>query len=128
MEEEGEEGEGGQGGGMILWDAPGFEDSGGCEHNIANAVNLERLLRAAAASASAGFVVLVVLDAPSLDSGRGLLVKRTLDMLARLLGGRAALEANLSSLVFGITKASTRVSLKVNPKPLNPSTPKTLKP
>ena len=99
---------------LVLWDAPGFEDSGGAEQNIANAVNLQRLLKASARSSARGFVVLVVLDAPSLDSGRGSLIKRTLDMLSQLFGGQEAIKANLASFVFCITKASAaRVSLKL---------------
>jgi len=68
---------------MILWDAPGFEDSSGPEQNIANAVNLQRLLKASSQSGSS-LAVLVVLDAPSLDAGRGGLVKKTLDMLSQV--------------------------------------------
>ena len=99
---------------LVLWDAPGFEDSGGAEQNIANAVNLQQLLKASARSSARGFVVLVVLDAPSLDSGRGSLIKRTLDMLSQLFGGQEAIKANLASFVFCITKASAaRVSLKL---------------
>ena len=69
--------------GMILWDAPGFEDSNGPEQNIANAVNLQRLLKASSRPGSS-LAVLVVLDAPSLDTGRGGLVKKTLDMLSQV--------------------------------------------
>ena len=68
---------------MILWDAPGFEDSSGPEQNIANAVNLQRLLKDSSHTGS-GLAVLVVLDAPSLEGGRGGLVKKTLDMLSQV--------------------------------------------
>ncbi len=68
---------------MILWDAPGFEDSSGPEQNIANAVNLQRLLKDSSPTGS-GLAVLVVLDAPSLEGGRGGLVKKTLDMLSQV--------------------------------------------
>ena len=68
---------------MILWDAPGFEDSSGPEQNIANAVNLQRLLKDSSNTVS-GLAVLVVLDAPSLEGGRGGLVKKTLAMLSQV--------------------------------------------
>ena len=68
---------------MILWDVPGFEDSSGPEQNIANAVNLQRLLKDSSHTVS-GLAVLVVLDAPSLEGGRGGLVKKTLDMLSQV--------------------------------------------
>ncbi len=66
-----------------MWDAPGFEDSSGPEQNIANAVNLQRLLKDSSNTVS-GLAVLVVLDAPSLEGGRGGLVKKTLDMLSQV--------------------------------------------
>jgi hypothetical protein len=90
--------------GMILWDAPGFVDTNGPEQNIANAVNLQRLLNASSHPGSS-LAVLVVLDAPSLDAARGELVKETLKMLSQLFGGRTLLESKLESLVFCITKA-----------------------
>ena len=68
---------------MILWDAPGFEDSTGSEQNIANAVNLQRLLKDSSHTGSS-LAVLLVLDAPSLEGGRGGLVKKTLDMLSQV--------------------------------------------
>jgi len=69
---------------LVVWDAPGFEDSSGPEQNIANAVNLQRLFKASSLSHCGGVVVLVVLDAPSLDSGRGSMVKNTLDILSQV--------------------------------------------
>ncbi len=69
--------------GMILWDAPGFEDSNGPEQNIANAVNLQRLLKDSSHTGS-GLAVLVVIDALSLEVGRGGPVKSTLDMLSQV--------------------------------------------
>jgi hypothetical protein len=76
---------------MILWDAPGFEDSGGPEQNIANAVNLQQLLKDSSHTTGTGLAVLVVLDAPSLEGGRGGLIKRTLDMLSQVDIERLAL-------------------------------------
>ena len=95
----------------ILWDAPGFKDSQGAEQNIANAVHLQRLLEASSRPTAQGFVILVVLDAPSLDSGRGGQVKETLEMLTELFGGqqhngKAALEKNLPGIVFVLTKTT----------------------
>jgi hypothetical protein len=75
---------------MILWDAPGFEDSSGPEQNIANAVNLQRLLKDSSHTGT-GLAVLVVLDAPSLEGGRGGLIKRTLNMLSQVDIERLAL-------------------------------------
>ena len=49
----------------------------------ANAVNLQRLLKDSSHTGS-GLAVLVVLDAPSLEGGRGGLVKKTLDMLSQV--------------------------------------------
>jgi len=92
---------------IILWDAPGFEDSNGAERNIAHAVNLQNFLKISANSKDSTLSFLVVLDAPSLSAGRGGSFKETFDKLSKLFGGREKFKENLSSLVFCITKAST---------------------
>jgi len=88
---------------LVLWDAPGFEDSKGAEQNIANAVNLQQLFKSSALGG--GFVILLVLDAASLDAGRGLLFKKIVQILLKIFAGKDALNAQLHSLVVCITKA-----------------------
>lgn len=54
-----------------------------------------------------------VLDAHSFESGRRQQIKKTLNMLAQLFGGRELQQQNLQSFVFSITKASeARTPLK----------------
>ena len=99
---------------IILWDAPGFEDSKGEEQNIANAVNLQRLLTTSSQGSAlkqSDLVILVVLDAPSLFSTRGDQVKRTMETLSALFGGQqqdgqSTLQKHLPSMVFILTKTS----------------------
>jgi GTPase SAR1 family protein len=105
-------------GDTILWDAPGFEDSHGAVQNIANAVNLQRLLEVSSRSDSPGPSILLVLDAPSLDAGRGGQVKKTIELLSELFGGqqhngKAAIQKNLSGIVFVLTKTQ-RVNASLN--------------
>jgi hypothetical protein len=68
---------------MILWDAPGFQDTSGPEKNIANAVNLQRLLKDSARTDS-GLAVLVVLTGPSVTDTRGKLFEELLDTLSQV--------------------------------------------
>jgi len=91
---------------MILWDAPGFEDSYGVEKQNANAVNSQRLLKASSLSTCGGFVIHIVLDAPSLEVGRGEKAKKTMEILWQLFGGKAQLKNHLHRIVFCITKSS----------------------
>ena len=90
---------------FVIWDTPGFEDSGGPEMSIANAVNLKRLLRASQAK---GLVVVVVLDATALDSGRGYLVKKTVETLFNLFGtDKTILSEHAKSILFVVNKVSS---------------------
>jgi len=90
---------------FVIWDTPGFEDSGGPEMSIANAVNLKRLLRASQAK---GLVVVVLLDATALDSGRGYLVKKTIETLFNLFGSdKTILSEHTKSMLFVVNKVSS---------------------
>jgi energy-coupling factor transporter ATP-binding protein EcfA2 len=87
---------------FVVWDAPGFEDSGGPEVSIANAVNLTRLLKV---SQVKGLVIVVLLDANALQVGRGTLVKSTFDTLIRHFGSdQSRLSDHASSMLFIVTK------------------------
>ncbi len=96
-------------GDMIVWDAPGFEDCQGPEDNIVNAVNLYRLLHGAQ---SGGFVMVVLLDAPSLGAMRGSLLVSTMNILLQLFGNRRnKLEEHLDKIVFLVSKASMKLPI-----------------
>ena len=87
---------------FVVWDAPGFEDSGGPEVSIANAVNLTRLLKV---SQVKGLVMVVLLDANALQVGRGALMKSTFDTLIRHFGSdQSRLSDHASSMLFVVTK------------------------
>eukprot|EP00961_Rhodomonas_salina_P247943 3350582-Rhodomonas_salina.1 len=88
---------------LVVWDCPGFADTMGAEANIANAVNLSRLL---SSSQQHGLAIMLVLDAPSLQAGRGELFKRSLKLLFELFGAEAgAVRDNLPSILFCVTKS-----------------------
>jgi hypothetical protein len=99
--------------GLCLWDIPGFQDTQGPEINIANAVNLSKLLNA---SQECGLVALVVLDAQSLEAGRGQAIKKTLTALSNLLSSDTSgqkIQQNLHGILFCITKVcAERLSLE----------------
>ena len=81
-------------------DCPGFLDNRGSEINIANAVNIRNAI---SVSRSVKLVMLINYSALLADRGRGL--RDMLDMTADLFGDFKNLEANIDSIIVGITQA-----------------------
>ena len=89
---------------ITLWDAPGFEDTNGSEVNIANAVNLCKLLTW---SRGGGLAMVLVLDAKSLFSSRGSIIKDTIKVLLKLFGEERWVQADIKSILCCVTKAAS---------------------
>eukprot|EP00290_Baffinella_frigidus_P058620 CAMPEP_0180356912 /NCGR_PEP_ID=MMETSP0989-20121125/9612_1 /TAXON_ID=697907 /ORGANISM="non described non described, Strain CCMP2293" /LENGTH=591 /DNA_ID=CAMNT_0022347047 /DNA_START=36 /DNA_END=1808 /DNA_ORIENTATION=+ len=90
-----------EGEGLVVWDAPGLEDTSGPEVNIATAVNLCKLLRGSGAN---GLVFVVLLDTDSVAAARGSLVQDTLEHLGKLFADENTLKKALPSVIFCLSK------------------------
>ena len=90
---------------LLLWDAPGFDDTNGPEVNISNAVNLSKLLEA---SKENGITMICVLDAHSIDTGRGSSIQNTISILKKLFGGEEErIQQHFRSILWCVSKASS---------------------
>ena len=92
--------------GLCIWDIPGFKDTQGAEINIANAVNLSKLLKI---SQDYGLIICVVLDLPSLESRRGQVITDTVEILKSLFdseNGEIKIQENIFGILFCVTKAT----------------------
>ena len=84
---------------LVYCDCPGFLDNRGAEVNIANAVNIRRLLQS---SSDVRVIVLINYHSLKADRGRGL--RETLEICTQLFGSSAQLVRHRGSLLLGITQ------------------------
>ncbi len=84
---------------VVYCDCPGFGDSRGPEIDIANAVNIKRILEAAR-----NVSVLVLVERATLEAGRGNGLRMLLNRCQTLFGGSASLASSAHWLTIGITK------------------------
>ena len=81
-------------------DCPGFLDTRGSEINIANAVNIRTAIQQAK-----GLKVLTLINYHSLQAEKGRGLQETQKILTGLFGNEERLEANIASVILGVTQA-----------------------
>jgi energy-coupling factor transporter ATP-binding protein EcfA2 len=91
---------------MVYCDCLGFLDNRGAEINIANSVNIRRILQAAQS-----VKVLILLNYRSLLADRSRGLADMLNMCTQLFGGLAHLERFKGALLLGVTQAPATLRL-----------------
>ncbi|XWN35036.1 MAG: hypothetical protein ROO73_05590 [Roseivirga sp.] len=87
-------------------DCPGFGDNRGAATNIANAVNIQQVLKAAS---SVKMVVMVNYHSFMADRSKG--VQSLIDTCKQLFGGVESLQQHASSILIGLNKAPANVKI-----------------
>ena len=84
---------------LVLCDAPGFLESRGPEISIGNAVNIVNVVRQCSQCR-----MLLLLGSHDFRSSKGDAVKKSLEALVNLFGGRENFDAVTSSIIVGVTQ------------------------
>ena len=90
---------------LLVFDTPGFGDTEGTTTDIANSIAISSMIRECQ---SVRFVILV--EAESLRTGRGVLLKGLFDLLARFLNGAENYKVRLFSMVRYVDRCFRRHS------------------